>query len=240
MTNLELANKIKSNFSDLDIITTHQIAGLIAKFFPDLSDSTISWKLNQLKSDGLINQVGRGLYDFKFKPSYSPNFSLKSKRLYNRIKILTKDEISLWDTQMINKIIGKTIDRYWVFVSTDKTNLDHLFNETVDFSRQVFLHPDQDIINRYLLPQREAIIMSPLVSETPLFYDADYITLSIEGLLVNIWLKYQNYLEPIGYDLNEIFNMAFKKYNINISKLLRYAARRDKRNEISNYIKSIN
>jgi len=57
--------------------------------------------------------------------------------------------------------------------------------------------PDKEVINRYMMPSKEAIILAPLVSETPLDEDSDYITPTIEGVLVNAWIKNTNMLAPI-------------------------------------------
>lgn len=235
----ELSLKIKKQFAYQSVISTHEITSFLIKEFPNLAANTISWKINQLKSENHIQQVGRGIYTFHFKPEYTPELSLKTKRIYNRVKPLCKDVFSVWDTDIINKISGKSINKHWIFLSTSKENLEPLFDNMLDFSKQVFLQPDKEIISRYLYPHEDAIILSPLISETPLDKSTDYISPTIEGILVNTWLKFDNYLKPIGFDLEEIFKQAFAKYNINQSRLLRYASRRDKREEIDQLIKKI-
>ncbi|UZS00098.1 DUF6577 family protein [Chondrinema litorale] len=239
MKKSELASKLKEYFANQSIITTKEITKVLANAFPEVSTNTISWRINQLKKEKLIYQTGRGLYSFEFKPEYTPDFSLKTKRLYNRMKPFCKAELSMWDTQMLNHISETNVDRYWVFLSTKKEELEPLFENMLDFSKQTFLQPDKEVISRYLMAHTEAVIITPLVSETPLCKLGEYITPTIEGLLVNVWLKYENYLKPIGFDIKKLYEQAFKKYSINQSKLLRYAARRDKRNEINEFIKSI-
>ena len=51
MKNVELATSIKSQFSTQDTINSGELVKYIAGIFPDLSKSTIAWKINQLKSD---------------------------------------------------------------------------------------------------------------------------------------------------------------------------------------------
>jgi L-rhamnose mutarotase len=230
---------LKERFVNQSVITTKEITDALTDSFPELSSSTISWKLNQLKKAKLIHQTGRGSYSFEFKPEYSPDLCLKTKRLYNRVKPYCKGELSVWDTNLLNEIADSNINKYWVFMSAPKEELESLFEDMKDFSKKVYYQPDKEMINRYILAQDEAIILTPLISETPLVKNGDYQTLSIEGVLVNIWMKYENFLNPIGYNLSQIFKKAFTKYNVNQSKLLRYAGRRDKRKEINELINKI-
>ena len=239
MKNSELASKLKEHFANQSVIATKEITEVLVTAFPELSPSTISWRLNQLKKEKLIYQTGRGLYSFEFKPEYTPEFSLKAKRLYNRIKPLCKTDLSMWDTQMLNDIGETKIERYWMFLSTNKEELEPLFENMLDFSKQTFLQPDKEVISRYVMAHNEAVIITPLVSEIPLYKSGEYITPTIEGLLVNAWLKYESYLQPIGFDIKKMYEQAFKKYSVNQNKLLRYAARRDKRNEINEFIKTL-
>jgi hypothetical protein len=239
MKNSELASKLKEHFANQSVITTKEITEVLVNAFPELSPSTISWRLNQLKKEKLIYQTGRGLYSFEFKPEYIPDFSLKAKRLYNRIKPFCKGDLSMWDIQMLNDIGETNVNRHWTFLSTNKEELEPLFENMLDFSKQTFLQPDKEVISRYVMAHNEAVIITPLVSETPLYKSGEYITPTIEGLLVNVWLEHESYLQPIGFDIKTLYEQAFKKYSVNQSKLLRYAARRDKRNEINEFIKSI-
>ncbi|MDF1866713.1 MAG: hypothetical protein P1U70_17890 [Saprospiraceae bacterium] len=239
MKNLELISKLKEHFANQSVITTKEITEVLVSTFPELSSSTISWRINQLKKAKFIHQVGRGIYSFEFKPEYIPELSLKSKRLYNRVTPLCNGELCLWDTTMLNEIADTQINRYWVFLSTSKEDLEPLFDSMLEFSKQVFLQPDKGVFNRYVMAHDEAIILTPLVSEVPLYKSGEYLSPTIEGILVNAWIKNENYLDPIGFDIKELFKKAFDKYNVNQSKLLRYAARRDKRNEIKQLIKTI-
>ena len=210
MGNSEYLLLLKSEFENREYFTSKQITQLFQEKYPDLSKSTIAWRINQLKSERLIQQTGRGLYSFEFKPEYTPDFNLKAKRLYNRVKPLCKADLSMWDTQMLNDIGETKVDRYWIFLSTNKEELEPLFENMLDFSKQTFLQPDKEIIRRYVMVHNETVIITPLVSETPLYKLGEYTTPTIEGLLVNVWLKYESYLQPIGFDIKTLYEQAFK------------------------------
>src|SRR5690606_1539538 len=239
MKNTNLAYDLRNHFSGKQEITTKEITDALQEYFPDLSGSTIAWRLNQLKKEKLLYQIGRGLYTFDYKPEFAPELSLKSKRLYNRVKALYTGEIVMWDTLMLNEIAGGNISKYWVFLALNKDELDALFGEMLSFSKKVYLQPDKETTARYLIPQDEAIILTALISETPTERSGDYLSPSIEGILVNAWFEHEQFLQPIGLDIHKLYEQAFAKYNVNKSKLLRYAARRDKRKEINELLKNI-
>lgn len=238
MKNSQLQKQLKKHFSGQNLITTKEIIEFLSSIHPGLTSNTISWKLNQLKRERLIFQTGRGLYSFEYKPDYTPDLSLKAKRLYNRIKTIYEGDVSIWDTQILNNIAETNIIRHWTFISVIREDMESLFENMLNFSKQTFIQPDKEITNRYLMAHNEAIIITPLISETPLYKSGDYLTPTLEGLLVNTWLEYEAYLQPIGFDINTIFEQALKKYNVNQSKLLRYASRRDRRDIIKQLIKS--
>ena len=223
MKNPDLVNILKKNFFGQSQITTKEITDALRKRFPELSQSTIAWRLNQLKKEQLLFQVGRGLYTFDYKPEFSSDLSYKSKRLYNRIKTVYNGEIVMWDTSLLSEISGIDISKYWVFLALNKDALDGLFDEMLAFSKKVYLQPDKETAARYLFPQEEAIILTALVSETPLVKSGDYLSPSIEGILVNAWFESEQYFQPLGLNINTLFQQAYPKYNINQSKLLRYA-----------------
>jgi hypothetical protein len=219
MKNTDLAHNLRIHFSGKQEFTTKEITDALQEHFPDLSGSTIAWRLNQLKKDKLLYQIGRGLYTFDYKPEFSPELSLKSKRLYNRVKALYNGEIVMWDTLLLNEIAGGDISKYWVFLALNKDELDALFGEMLSFSKKVYLQPDKETTARYLIPQDEAIILTALISETPTERSGDYLSPSIEGILVNAWFEHEQYLQPIGLDIHKLYEQAFAKYNVNKSKL---------------------
>ncbi|MCO6359038.1 DUF6577 family protein [Roseivirga pacifica] len=239
MKNPVIAEKLKECFSNQSEIDSKDIKEVLQGLLPEASTATISWRLNQLKKDKLLYQIGRGLYTFDYKPEFSPELSLKSKRLYNRVKALYNGEIVMWDTLLLNEIAGGDISKYWVFLALNKDELDALFGEMLSFSKKVYIQPDKETTARYLIPQDEAIILTALISETPTERSGDYLSPSIEGILVNAWFEHEQYLQPIGLDIHKLYEQAFAKYNVNKSKLLRYAARRDKRKEINELLKTI-
>ncbi|GMQ28061.1 DUF6577 family protein [Algoriphagus confluentis] len=239
MKNTELANKLEIYFSGKQEFTTSEVTNALQEYFPGVSDHTLAWRLNQLKKEKLLFQKGRGIYTFKYKPEFSPELSLKAKRTYNKIKAVYTGKLVVWDTDLLKEIAGVELSKHWIFIGLRKEDMDSLFEDLKSSSKPVYIQPDKEIINRYILPQEAAVILTALISETPIVHVGDYHFPSIEGILVNAWFEYEQFLRPFGIEIHQLYENAFAKYNVNKSKLLRYAARRDKRKEINELLKSI-
>lgn len=230
---------IKENINDQVQFTTRELIELLTRFNPEATRNTHSWRINQLKTSGHIHQIGRGLYSFISKPEYTPTLSLKAKRLFNRVQELVPEhEIVVWETNMIAEIINQSIEKQFIFFHTKRDKIDFLHAKMLDFSKPVFPNPNKEVIETYLLTLNEAIVLLPLSSQTPLMMLNDFKTKTIEGLLVSACLV-ETILTPMGIDLIQLFTAAFSKYNVNESKLLRYAGRRDRRTEINEILKTI-
>ena len=239
MKNVELATSIKTQFSTQETIKSGELVKYIAGIFPDLSKSTIAWKINQLKSEKYIFQSGRGIYTFNFKPDFQPDLALKSKRIYNKFKSFANSDIVVWDTTMLDIILDCTSVKKSTFLLLQKDELTAVFEQAQSLSKPVFLEPSAEIIQRYILPQNETIILNSLISETPLQNCGDYLVPTIEGVLVNAWLISESFLEPMKYSIENIYKKAFEKYNVNTKKLLRYASRRDQKKEIEQLLQKL-
>ncbi len=230
---------IKDNIKDQVQFTTQELIELLTRLNPESTRNTHSWRINQLKTSGQIHQVGRGLYSFISKPEYTPTLSLKAKRLFNRVQELVPGlEIVVWETNMLAEIIDHPIEKQFIFFHTKRDKIDYLYAKMLDFSKPVFPNPNKEVIETYLLPLNEAIVLLPLSTQTPVMMLNDFKTKTIEGLLVSACLV-ETMLTPMGIDLIQLFTIAFSKYNVNESKLLRYAGRRDRKTEIIEILKTI-
>lgn len=237
MLNTEITNHLKNRFKNQQFFSTKELATAIRNANPDVAPSTVGWRIFQLKKEKLVFQVGRGLYSFEYKPVFVPMISAKTKRQLKRIKSLVSYDLYVFDTHLLSDIIDQPIEKEWMFISAPKDELDQLYDKMLDFSKQVFLHTDKETMHRYINAQNEAIILTTLVSEAPTYKGDDFNSFTLEGILVNVLYEADILQGSLGIEFTNLFEIAFKKYNVNRSKLLRYASRRDKKAEIKNLLK---
>jgi hypothetical protein len=216
--------------------TTSEIIKVLSIKHPDITDSALSVKINQLKSKKLIHQISRGLYTFRYKPDFDYDISLKTKRYYNRFKTLINSEIFVWDTSTLYGLNEKEIEKEYIFLYVDKNDIDDAFNSLMSLSKPIFLNPDEFTIDRYIIPQKEAILLYPTISQTPIIVQNEYSIVSIEAIIVDILIKNNGLIKKMGIDVSKIIKNALQNFNINQNKMLRYASRREKRIEIEHLI----
>jgi hypothetical protein len=87
--------------------------------------------------------------------------------------------------------------------------------------------------------EKEAIIIKPLISEAPTQNIKEVETATIEKILVDIFCDDVIFYAQQGAEKRTIFKEAFTKYTINQSKMLRYADRRRKKEELNQFIQTI-
>jgi hypothetical protein len=108
-----------------------------------------------------------------------------------------------------------------------------------EIKKSVFIEPTNDILEKYNLNERETFIIKPIISEAPTQNINGIETVTIEKMLVDIFCDDVIFSAQQGGEMRTIFKNAFEKYTINQSKMLRYADRRRKKEELNQFIKTI-
>jgi hypothetical protein len=126
--------------------------------------------------------------------------------------------------------------RYYQLLEVDKDAMESVFYYLKDRNYSVFMEPSEELIRRYMIDEKEPWIVKSLVSEAPIQPVNGIPTVTIEKLLVDIFCDPIIFNAQQGSEMNQIFYEAFEKYTISESKMLRYASRRRKKNELDNYL----
>ncbi|MBA7537831.1 hypothetical protein ES705_30101 [subsurface metagenome] len=115
-------------------------------------------------------------------------------------------------------------------------NLDSIFYNFQEKGLSVFLKPDKNSIDRYVLPKEGSIVIIPLITRAPTLILDDTDVPSLEKILVDIFCDQELYFIFSGSELMNIYRYAYKKYALNFSRLLSYSDRRKKKTEIREFI----
>lgn len=213
-----------------------EIVDLINKKYPNVNNSSISWKLHKLKSQGLIQSPGYGVYSYKVNENVQWSISTSLKRYYNKVK---KEfpylQICVWDSRWFNSMMLHQPFKYYLVIEVEKDAAESVFNTMTDLSKKVFLNPTEEIFNRYISNFNEAIIVKPLITEAPLLEQEGIILASFEKLLVDC-IADKDLFAAQQDELEFIYKTAFSKYNINVNKLKRYARRRNQLKKLNELI----
>lgn len=236
----DFLNKLYSNFNGLPIISIKELFSFIKKEFPDLAEKTIHWKINQLKSKGILSHLGRGTYSLSEKLDYTPELSPNLKRIFNKVKKeLPFINLCIWDSRWFNEFMIHQIFKYYIVVETEKDATDSVFNTLSDYSKNVFLNPDKEIYSRYIINYDEVIIVKPLISESPIIEREKIKIPAIEKLLIDCFIDIDLFAAQQD-ELDNIYQTLFQKYFVNLNKIRRYARRRNQQSEFENRINKLN
>ena len=130
-------------------------------------------------------------------------------------------------------------NHFFILVETDKETTNSVFYFLREIKKSVFIEPTNDILEKYNLNERETFIIKPIISEAPTQNINGIETITIEKMLVDIFCDDVIFSAQQGGEMRTIFKNAFEKYTINQSKMLRYADRRRKKEELNQFIKTI-
>jgi hypothetical protein len=207
---------------------------------PEVKKSTVNWRIYSLVQDGVLNRIGRGRFALGKSDAYIPELSSKLNSVYKKIKVdfpfLT---VCLWSTSVLNEFMLHQPGRYYQLIEVEKDALESIFFYLKDRNYSVFMEPSEQLIRRYMMNEKEPWIVKSLVSEAPIQEINGIPTVTIEKLLVDIFCDPVIFNAQQGSEMNQIFNEAFEKYTISESKMLRYASRRRKKNELGIYLNEI-
>lgn len=238
---------METNFNDLIIkrlrekeyLTKKDLLKTIKIEFPQLLDSTIAWKLYNLKSLGLIHSPSYGIYTLSIKNSFSPEPSNYLKRVYNKIaKEFPYLQICVWDSRWFNNLMLHQLFKYYLVVEVEKDSVESVFNSLTDFSKKVFINPTEDIFNRYISNFNEVIIIKSIISESPIIKVDGIQIASLEKLLVDC-LADKDLFAAQQNEIDFIYQTALSRFSVNINKLKRYARRRNQVKKVTELLNKI-
>ncbi len=125
-----------------------------------------------------------------------------------------------------------------VIIETEKGTEDSVFNKLSEKSPgRTFLDPDRVMMERYVLQQSEAILISKLITQTPVGKKVNGVPYAkIEKILVDILVDEEKYFIFQGRELVSIYENVFYGYLMDEKSMLRYAGRRKAMDKLKQFI----
>ncbi|MFN0213599.1 MAG: DUF6577 family protein [Saprospiraceae bacterium] len=234
--NADSITSISNGFKEKSVLSKSELLHWLHRVYPAASDKTLSWRISDLKSQGILESPGRGIFRLSKAKPFKPPFGTVTKRIASLLKRdLPLIRYCIWETRWVSSWMNLQPAAVWIILEVEKEMLESVFYRLKDCFKNVFLDPDRKTTTLYLLHLNEAIIIKPLLSESPTLTIGDIQTALPEKILVDLIAEPQLFQAQQG-EIEEIFATAFQALPINQSKLLRYAARRRKRSEVEHLI----
>jgi len=190
--------------------------------------------------EGVLQRIGRGKFTLGENRKYIPEISSVTKYIFKKLKAeFPYANLCVWNTSVLNEFMLHQPNQFFVLVETDKETTNTVFYFLREIKKSVFIDPTKDILEKYVVNENEVFIVKPLVSEAPTQNINGVKTASIEKMLVDIFCDDVIFLAQQGAEMRTIFKEAFSKYTINQSKMVRYADRRRKKEELNQFVKTV-
>ncbi len=181
-----------------------------------------------------MQRIGRGKYKIGEQKEFAPELSKENESIYLKLK---KEypflNISIWTTEWLAQWMLHLPNKHMVIVEVEKGSEENVFYYLSENYKNVFLNPNNEILNRYTDNKQHIVIVKNLISDAPLQNLNKIKIPRIEKILVDLLLDTDLFSAYQGRDLDSIVENCFEHYTINEDKMLRYADRRGKKNLIA-------
>jgi len=187
-----------------------------------------------------LQRIGRGKFKLGEGRKYIPEISSVTKSIFKKLKSkFPYTNFCVWSTSFLNEFMHHQPGRFILLVETDKETTNSTFYFLREIRKSVFIEPTDDILEKYITNEKEVFVIKPLISEAPTQNINNVETATLEKILVDIFCDDVIFSAQQGFEKQTIFKEAFTKYTINRSKMLRYANRRRKKEELIQFMKRI-
>lgn len=230
-TKIDINALISAAFDKKPILSKGELVHWLQDVYPNTTDDTLVWRIHDLKNRGILDSPGRGMYRLGKAKIIQPAFGDTARRiaaeLANELPLV---KTCIWETRWISTWMELQSPVNWTIVETEKEVLEYVFNMLTGIYDKVFLDPDRKVVDLYILPLNEAVVVKPLLSEAPTIAVGEITAAAPEKILVDIVAEPDLFRAQQG-ELDRIYANAFREVPVNQTKMLRYARRRRK-NEV--------
>lgn len=245
MSNI-IDRQISKQFKGKGHFSRDILSSFLTDLDPEITESALRWRIHDLVKRNVIDQVKLGVYAISNKETYKPFITHKLVRL-SRIVAKEFDELDycLWSTEWLNDFTRHQLGTFFYILEVEKDFIEEVFNAYSESKKyRVYLDPTEDIMERYVKSEH-SIVIKPLISRSPKQKiavmekpkDKIYVP-TLEKILIDVYSDAVTFYAIQGREMDTLFENALKRFQINFTKLISYARRRNKENQIKRYLEN--
>jgi hypothetical protein len=239
-------SKMKSDVSQLHLneltkaflasgrVQKSALRSFYARFEPALTEQTFRRILYALEKLQALTPIGAGIYAIHdntepaSKKNYVPTCSQSHQMLRQTLQeTFPYLETLSWETGMLSEWMTQQPANHQIILETEREACEAVFNHLRQkYPGQVFLEPDRVMMERYVLPLPESILVTRLITQSPKKKIGGLIIPRLEKILVDVFADSDKFFAFQGEELVHIFENSFAAYWISEKTLFRYAGRR--------------
>lgn len=199
----------------------------------DINPSSARQHLSRLTASGNLVRVGYGTYALPSeKEQYPIDVSDEVKSVYSDLAAeYPFADFCVYSGNVYQPLQHHLSINHAIYVETNRDTVNSVFSNLKEKHQNVYKQPDAPFMNDYVDLRSDCIIVKPLVTESPLQSVDGVPSPTLEKLLVDI-LKDADLEYLRGMEFNYMMESALSQYQLSITKLLRYARRRNVQKQI--------
>ena len=230
-----------SYFANRSVFTTDEIVSYFQAQDSEINRNTINWRIYSLAKQGIIQRLKKGCFSLSVKQTFTPTIEKELLRLNKLIRHqFPFIETCIWNMSILNLFSQHLSNKAIVLVEVEKDVAEQVFLFLRETKNNVYLNPSTELLQNYVFQTDKMVyIVKNLISEAPITKVAEYNTISLEKLLVDLFCDKTIFEAYQGRELHYIYSNIFNQFSINTAKLLRYATRRGKKNEFEKTLNQI-
>ena len=232
----KLNNILKEHFNYQDTFNVSDIFRFYSEQNPNIFSTTVNWRIYKLVQSGIIQRVGRGIYRLGKSNLFQMDLSPQTKKTARTIKKeFPYTNFCVWELAVVNLFSHNLINFNLLFIDVERDAVDAVYYKLKEKQKNVVnIRKTYDGISDLA----GSVCIRPLVSHAPTQIQSQISVASLEKILVDLATD-KEFFPFQGNEIFTIYENAFGKYTINESSMLRYAARKEKRENINGIIKTI-
>ena len=238
MRYIKIINKINKKKN----INKEQIYDLYKKIYKNDNRRSFDNMISYLKKNNILTELEKEKYKIVTKDIYKYCEGEEEKRIY---KILyheyPKINFIVWNTNSLNDFTLHYVMKNYIVVEVEKLAIDLFINLLKEKMLKKYTIITQDILNfnrELYVNDENIIVVKPLRVKSPLNNSGDKKVISIEKIMVDLYID-KLYLFYQGKELENIYGNIFEKYDINMKRLFNYAKLRMNIEAYKKYINKI-
>ena len=209
--------------------------------YPAGSVRSIDTVLRQMVSEGVLKRIRNGRFVLipDSRISYVPDINQEMRTLSLKIKDrYPYVDFCIWQGRAVSSFMQHIPSIDMLIVEADRNAAEAVFEDVKELAvgRTALLRPTDKECRLYAAGT-PSLIVRDLISEAPTMSVDGVTTASLEKILVDVTIA-PEFEFARGSELYTIYENADQRYTIGKKTMLRYAARRGKREEIEKLIES--
>ena len=222
-------------------ISRQDILELIRETDSSFREGQLKRLLSYMIETSKIEHIGRNKYrkivetvnTTRYENHYSENAQIIISIMQKEFPLV---EYRIWELSWLNEFVNHQLARNYIFLEVEKDGCEFIFERIMtEFEGKVLLRPNQDQILRY--GSNDSIIIDRLISEAPKGKTEQY-NLTLEKLIVDLFANKRLKAMLSFGDYPGALETIFAMYEVNQIKMFRYARRRNKEQELREFLKN--